>query len=47
MGITIVIGIATIAGAIIAFVVSPTRAYADADSDRTRANPYALRACRH
>jgi hypothetical protein len=49
IGIAIIVRIAAIAGAIITFVVAPTRAYADTDPDpdRTRADPHALRACRH
>src|SRR5262245_11988336 len=47
IGVAIVIGIATIAGAIITLVIAPARAYADTNTDRTRADPHALRACRH
>jgi hypothetical protein len=49
--ITVVIGVAAIAGAIItiavARTVAPTWTNADTDADRTRADKYALRACRH
>jgi hypothetical protein len=51
IGIAVVIGVAAIAGTIItiavARTVAPARTNADTDADRTRADKYALRACRY
>jgi hypothetical protein len=47
IAVTTVIGVAAIAGAIITITIAPARTNADTDADRTRANPHALRACRH
>jgi hypothetical protein len=47
IAVTAVIGVAAIAGAIITIAVAPARTNADTDADRTRANKYALSACRH
>jgi hypothetical protein len=51
IGVTVVIGVAPIAGAIVAITVAravaPARTNADTNADRTRADKYALGACRH
>src|SRR5262245_48875093 len=49
IGIAVVIGVAAIAGAVIASVIvaAPTRANADANANRARAYPNALRVRRH
>jgi hypothetical protein len=55
IGVTVVIGVAPIAGAIagaiititIARTVTPARTNADTDADGTRANKHALSACRY
>ena len=49
IGVTVVVGVTAIAGAVIivTVVLAVARANADSDADRTRADPHTLRACRH
>jgi len=49
IGVTVVVGVTAITGAVIivTVVIAVARANADTDTDRTRADPHTLRACRH
>ena len=47
VGVTVVVGVTAITGAIVAIVIAITRTNADSDADRTRADPHTLSVCRH